>query len=455
MNRQTKRAGGKFSLKQYKRLSVFVALFVLSIATLFTGFADKAQAQEDILGLSAEAAILVDAETGKVLYEKNADVVLGVASMSKMMTEYLVLEAIHEGKIKWDQTVKINEYVHRLSAAPGLSNVGLTQGEDYTVKELYEAMAIHSGNAATVALAELISGTEKNFVELMNKKGEELGLKDFKFVNSSGLNNSSLMGNHPAGAADEENVMSARSTARLAYHLLNDYPEVLETASKPRLEFRDGRTYDNFNFMLPTLVHAYEGVDGLKTGSTDFAGYGFTATAKRGDERFISVVMKTDTRDTRFKETEQILNYAFSNFKKEQLVAEGQQIKGHKSVPVVKGKEDSVKVQTGDALALTIKNGEKEQYVPKLVLDKDKLNEQGELTAPVKEGDKVGYVTVETKDGEPISFLTEDGQGLAKVDVVAAETVEKANWFVLAMRGVGGFFGDLFGSVASAVKGLF
>ncbi len=442
-------------MNRYKQFSIIVAVFILCLTTLFANVTWKAEAAEDPLGLSAEAAILLDGDTGRILYEKNADVVLGVASMSKMMTEYLVLEAIHEGKITWDQTVQINEYVHRLSAAPGLSNVGLTQGEDYTVEELYQAMAIHSGNAATVALAELIGGSEKNFVELMNKKADELKLEDYKFVNSSGLNNSSLLGNHPAGAQDEENVMSARATARLAYSLLRDYPEVLDTASQPRLPFRDGKTYDNFNFMLPTLVHAYEGIDGLKTGSTDFAGYGFTATAKRGDQRFISVVMKTDSMNTRFSETAKVMNYAFSNFGKEKLFDENQQVKGQETVPVTKGKEDQVNVQAADELTLTIKNGEKDDYATKLVLDKELLNEDGELTAPIEKGQQVGYMTVEPKNGEEITFLTSEGKKTIQVPLVAAEDVEKANWFVLSMRSIGGFFGDLFGSVASAVKGLF
>ncbi|SEN95168.1 D-alanyl-D-alanine carboxypeptidase (penicillin-binding protein 5/6) [Mesobacillus persicus] len=442
-------------MNRYKQLSIFVVVFLLSLTTLLSGFVQNVNAAEDELGLSAEAAILLDADTGKILYEKNADVVLGVASMAKMMTEYLVLEAIHDGKITWDQPVRINEYVHRLSAAPGLSNVGLTQGEDYTVEELYQAMAIHSGNAATVALAELIGGTEKNFVELMNAKAEELNLQDYKFVNSSGLNNSSLLGNHPAGAPDEENVMSARATARLAYRLLTDYPEVLDTASQPRLPFRDGKTYDNFNFMLPTLIHEYPGIDGLKTGSTNFAGYGFTATAKRGDQRFISVVMKAETRDIRFSETAKIMNYAFSNFKKEQLFDENYQIKGKETVPVTKGKEDQVQIQTEEELALTIKNGEKEAYKPKLVLDKEKLNEDGELTAPIEKGETIGYVTVEHENGEDIRFLTQDGHKQIQIPVTAAESVEKANWFVLSMRGIGGFFGDLFSTVASTVKGLF
>jgi serine-type D-Ala-D-Ala carboxypeptidase (penicillin-binding protein 5/6) len=442
-------------LKRYKQYSILFALVILTITTVFSGFSSKVEAAEDPLGLEVEAAILVDADTGKVLYEKNADVVLGVASMSKMMTEYLVLEAIHEGKITWDQNVNINEYIHTLSAAPGLSNVGLTQGENYTVQELYQAMAIHSGNAAAVALAEVIAGTEKNFVEMMNNKAAELDLKDYKFVNSTGLNNSSLLGNHPAGSPDDESVMSARATARLAYHLLKDYPEVLETASQPRLPFRDGRTYDNFNFMLPTLVHEYEGVDGLKTGSTDFAGYGFTATAKRGDQRFLSVVMKADTRDIRFTETEKVLNYAFSNFGQEQLFAANYQVKGQETVAVTKGKEDVVNVHTAADLILPIKNGEQDQYEPKLVLDSELLNEDGELTAPISKGDQIGYLTVEPKNGDTLTFLTADGANHAQVPVVAAEDVEKANWFVLSMRAIGGFFGDLFGSIASAVKGLF
>nr|WP_245917532.1 D-alanyl-D-alanine carboxypeptidase family protein [Bacillus canaveralius] len=442
-------------MNRVKNLSMLLAILFLCFAAVFGGMPGKAEANTDALGLNAEAAILLDAKTGKIVYEKNADAVLGVASMAKMMTEYIVLEAINDKKISWDQKVKINEYVHKLSAAPDLSNVGLTQGEEYTVKELYQAMAIHSGNAATVALAEVISGTEQNFVTLMNEKAAELGLKDYKFVNSSGLNNSSLLGNHPAGNPDEENVMSARSTATLAFRLINDYPEVLETASKAELEFRDGRKYKNFNFMVPGLIYEYPGLDGLKTGSTDFAGYCFTATAEKNGQRFISVVMKTSSMDERFSESRKVLDYGFNNFTKEELVKGNYQVKNTKSLPIVKGKEDKVKIHSDKPIEMVIKNGEKENYTPVLVLDKDKLNKDGELTAPVKKGDKVGYLTIESKTDDGMGFLTEEGAKKVQVDVVAAENVEKANWFALSMRGIGGFFGDLWGSVSSSVKGWF
>ena len=444
-------------MKGFKKIALWITVLFMFVSASFSLLPNRTSAAEnDSLGLNAEAAILVDAETGAILYEKNADVVLGVASMSKMMTEYLVLEAIKDGSISWDQKVMISEYIHNLSSPNmGLSNVGLTQGEQYTVKELYEAMAIFSANAATSALAEVVGGTEKGFVELMNKKAEELKLGEYKFVNSSGLNNSDLLGNHPAGNPDDENVMSAKATARLAYHLLKDFPEVIDTASKPVLKFRDGRDYKNFNYMLPGLVFEYPGVDGLKTGSTDFAGYGFTATAKKGDNRFITVVMKTSSKEERFTETRKLLDYAFSNYTKEEIVAKGTEIKGHKTLPVTKGKEDSVQIESADSIELAIKKGEEKNFKPVLKLDNKKLNDEGELTAPIKKGDKVGTLTVQPKEGEPIEFLTEDGVKSVTVDVIASEDVEKANWFVLSMRAVGGFFADIWGSVSSTVKGWF
>lgn len=445
------------SLKQLKKWTLYVLMAVLFVSTVAAGLPQQAKAaeNEDNLGLDAGAAILVDAATGEILYEKNADKLMGVASMSKMMTEYIVLEAIKEGKISWDQKVKINNYIHRLSGAPGLSNIGLTEGEEYTVKELYQAMGIFSGNAATVALAELIAGTEKNYINVMNEKAEKLGLKDYKFVNASGLNNSDLLGNYPAGSETDENEMSAKTVATLAYHLLNDYPEVLETSGMPRLKFRDGRTYDNFNWLLPSLVFGYKGADGLKTGSTDYAGYNVTATAKRGDQRIIAVIMKGETKNSRFTEATKLLDYGFNNFTSEEILPAGYTVKGNETVKVTKGKEDSVKIQTSDAVNLVIKKEDKENYVAKLVLDKKKLNSKGELAAPVKKGDKVGYITLETKDGNAVPFLTSDGSEKASVDVVAAETVEKANWFVLAMRGVGSFFANIWDSVSSTVKGWF
>ncbi|WP_258832573.1 MULTISPECIES: D-alanyl-D-alanine carboxypeptidase family protein [Peribacillus] len=438
-----------------KKISKMTLIFTFVFVLVMSQFAyqpGEAVAESDNLGLKAEAAIIIDGETGQIVYEKNADKVLGIASMSKMMTEYIIMESIENGKISWDQKVKINKYVHDLSKAPNLSNVGLTEGEDYTVKELYQAMAVYSGNAATVALAQLVSGSEKSFVKLMNEKAKELGLKNHKFVNASGLNNSDLLGQYPSGEEDDENIMTAKDTALLAYRLINDYPEVLKIASIPKLKFRDGKEYPNFNWMLPGLIFEYKGVDGLKTGSTDFAGYGHTGTVIQDGQRYITVVMKSTNKNERFADSTKLMNYAYATFKKEKVLPANYQVKGKETLSVVKGKEKDVKIQSEKAIELLVENGGKDNYKTDLVIDKNKLNDDGKLTAPIKKGEKLGYITVTPKKGEDYGYINGDP---VKVNVVAAESVEKANWFVLSMRAVGGFFGDVWSSVASTVKGWF
>jgi D-alanyl-D-alanine carboxypeptidase (penicillin-binding protein 5/6) len=448
--------------KYFSRKKIAGLLALILLLNLFPGL-HKASA-EDVLNVNASAAILVDAETGKVLYSKNPDEVLGIASMTKMMTEYLLLEAIKEGRVKWDQEYTVSDYVYKISQDRDLSNVPLRADGTYTIKELFEAMTIYSANGATIAIAETIAGSESSFVKMMNQKAEELGLKDYKFVNATGLNNHDLKGMHVAGDAEEENIMSARATAKLAYHLLKDYPEVLNTTSIPKKKFREGTddeiNMENWNWMLPGLVFKYEGVDGLKTGTTDFAGYCFTGTATRNGDRYITVVMNAKgeggaegTYKSRFDETKKMFNYAFSNFSSEEVVKKHAQVKNYKTLPVLKGKAKEVKIYTKDSLNLVVKNGEKQNYKTKVVIDKKLLNKDGELTAPIKKGDKVGYITVEAKDGEDIQFL--DAKDTVKVDLIAAEDVEKANWFVLAMRGIGGFFADIWNGISSTVKGWF
>ncbi|MGN7403604.1 serine hydrolase [Cytobacillus praedii] len=451
-------------IKQYRK---YVASFLVLIMVLGIFPSLNRAHAEDILNINADGAILIEAETGRVLYSKNPDQVLGIASMTKMMTEYLLLEAVKEGRVKWDQEYAVDEYVYKVSQDyPRLSNVPLRRDGKYSIRELYQAMTIYSANGATIAIAETIAGSEANFVKMMNKKAEELGLQDYKFVNSTGLNNSDLKGFHHTGNLEDENVMSPRATAKLASRLISDFPEILETASTPKMVFREGTDdrieMENWNWMLPSLVFGYEGVDGLKTGTTDFAGLCFTGTAERNGTRYITVIMNAKdekgnntNKKVRFDETRKMFDYAFGNFSKEELFPENYQVKGKKTLPVTKGKEDKVKIQTKEPITMVVKNGEKENYKPELVLDKKKLNDEGELTAPIKKGEKIGTLTIKAKDGQALSFLTEDGQKNIQVDVVAADDVEKANWFVLMMRGIGSFFGNVWGSISSTVKGWF
>ncbi len=426
-------------MKVVRMLLLFTAIIGLH---MFTTPIDV-QAQESI-DIQAEAAILIDADSGKILYEQDADKKLAIASMTKMMTEYLVLEAIKNKELKWEQEVAISEYAQKASQDYNLSNVPLLGDIKYTVQELYEAMAIYSANGATIALAEAVAGSEANFVKLMNEKAAELGLEDVTFVNTTGLNNKDLFGQHPAGGETEENMMSARSTARLAYHLLHDHPNVLETASIPVKNFTKGLDKPlemlNWNWMLEGLDLAYPGVDGLKTGSTDLAGAAFTGTVKKGDIRFISVVMKTNSMISRFRETAKLYDWGFSNFTKQEIVAKGHQFKKNETIPVVKGKQKEVPVEVKSGLSILIRNSEKDQYSAKVTLDKKKLD-NGKIVAPIKKGEKVGTVTIEyTGEGTDYGFITDNS---TTANLVTKEEVKKANWLTLGMRSIGNFFGGI------------
>lgn len=419
---------------------------------------------EENLNLLVDSAILIDADSGKILYEQNADTALGIASMTKMMTEYLMFEALENGQITWDQQYSVTDFTYQISQDRRLSNVPLRQDGTYSIRELYEAMAIYSANAATIAIAETIAGTETEFVNMMNKKAEELGLVDYKFVNSTGLNNVDLKGMHPKGTgAEDENVMPAKSVAKLAYHLLNDYPEVLETTSIPSKIFREGTSdaikMDNWNFMLPGQVFEYKNanVDGLKTGTTDFAGHCFTGTVEKDGLRVIAVVTKAVNSDgvgsykARFDATRALFDYGFSQFSKEVIVPAGYEFEDQKQLPVTKGKEDNVKIEVKDPIEMVIKSNEKELYTPKLIIDDKKLTE-GALEASVKEDEVVGQVEVVKSEGTDYGYIT--GKTLS-ADVVTKDAVERANWFALTLQAIGNFFSNLWDGTTDFVTGLF
>lgn len=440
-----------------REMRKLVGLLLVPLLLLMTFNTDMAYANSP-LGIHVDGAILIDAESGKILYEENADTPLGVASMTKMMTEYILFEAIKDEKISWDQEYKVNDYTYAISQDRRLSNVPLRRDGTYTIRELYEALAIYSANAATIAIAETIAGTETEFLKLMNAKAEELGLIDYKFVNSTGLNNADLQGMHPQGTGvEDENVMPAKSVAKLAFHLLKDHPEVLETTKINTKIFREGTTdaieMDNWNFMLPGFNFEYAGVDGLKTGTTNFAGHCFTGTATRDGKRVIAVVMKAvdakgvGSYKARFDATRALFDYGFSQFSEVEFVPAGYQFEDKKTIDVVKGKEKSVSIAVKDPIRMMVKTNEKDLYVPELVM----ANEDN-LQAPVKKDTVVGHVKLVKTEGEDYGYIDSDNPG---ADVVTTEAVEKAGWFSLMMGAIGDFFGGLWKTATGFVKGLF
>ncbi|MFV8830447.1 D-alanyl-D-alanine carboxypeptidase family protein [Alkalihalobacterium sp. APHAB7] len=451
---------------KYKKVVSYTLLCAIAFVTFFSSI-QKVEANIDLI---AESAILVDANTGKVLMEKNADVMLPPASMSKMMTEYLVLEAIHSGSIAWDQTVPVRSFIRNMSHQEGSSNVLLDTETAYTVRELYEAMAIESGNAATIALAELIAGgSYERFVERMNEKAAELELGEYRFVNSTGLPNRFYGGQHVAGAENDENRLSARATAKLAFHLINDFPEMLDTASIPMKRFQgdvltdvdvencleDWTCMKNWNDMLPGLKHDYQGMLGLKTGTTNEAGFCFTGVAERNGITLISVVMRLKNSDERFMETQRLLDYGFNNFVHHEVHLEDLFEEGVATIPVVNGKAREVKISVSEPLKVLIKSGDEEAFQPLLEIDPALMTDDGELKAPIEQGEVIGTLSAVYKGEIEYGHLFGHELTHEIVFVETAEDVERAGFFSRGMRGIGGFFSNVWTSVADTVKGWF
>ncbi|WP_412677376.1 D-alanyl-D-alanine carboxypeptidase family protein [Bacillus smithii] len=441
--------------KVYKSIACLVSLLLLTVL-----LQSPVQAQaEETPNINAAAAILIDGDTGKILYEKNADKMLGIASMTKMMTEYLLLEAIKEKKVSWDTEYRVSDRVYKISQERNFSNVPLRLGEKYKIRELYEAMAIYSADAASIAIAETIAGSEENFVKLMNQKAKELGLQ-CKFVNATGLSNKDLKGMYPKNSGpNDENLMTARSTAKLAYRLIKDYPEVLKTASIPKKKFRPGTAdeinMENWNWMLPGLVFAYKGMDGLKTGTTDFAGYCFAGTAKRGNVRLISVVMNAKdpsgkgSYNARFTETKKLLDYGFNEFSRQKIYPAKLQLKGYETIKVEKGKDKEVTIYTNKPFYDLVKKGEPKKYTASFTPDRSKIDKNGALKAPVQKGETVGYLTFHSETNNPLGYLSKEEEKKASIPVITAKAVDKANWFILSLRSIGDLFDGMFSTVKS------
>lgn len=298
-------------LKSKPHYGARIALVAVLAAAIYFGgrITHDAWGGEE-LQLQASAAFLIDAGTGEVLYEKNADDPLPPASMSKMMTEVIVLDQIQSGSIRWSDAVYPTAYA---AAVPG-ARMGLWEGSSLTVRELFDAMAIYSANDAAVALAEHIAGTEAAFVEMMNEKARSIGLSDRAvFGNATGLSRTDIMG-YEGASSERDTLLSAKDTALLAGYLIGKYPEVLEITKKGSVKVStQGQALAATNQMLAEQRFEYPGNDGLKTGYTPDAGYCFTGTVKQGGQRLISVVMGADSMDARFIETKKLFEFGFRN----------------------------------------------------------------------------------------------------------------------------------------------
>ncbi len=399
--------------------------------------------------LTAEASITVDFETGQILQAENPDEPMGIASMTKMIVEYIVFEEIEAGNVAWDTEITISDYAYEISQNYELSNVPLKNGETYSLKELYEALAIYSANGATIAIAEHIEGSEPAFVDRMRELVESFGVEDAALFNASGLDRIYLGENvYPESVEDDENRMSARSIAKITNRILEDYPEILDIASIPVKTFREG-TVDaiemiNWNWMLEGLSHERPGVDGLKTGTTDIAGYTFAGTAQEEDRRLITVVMGVDGDIAeRFVETDQLMDFGFNKFALQNVLAPYEQGKDYSPLVVVNGQEETVNYAPSETeLEMYVHTDHRLEEEVSYTVDwhPNVIAEDGTIEAPVAAGLEIGQLVVEYSGNEH-GYL--EGEEKNTVPLVTTESVEKANVFVVAWNWVAGIFDSI------------
>ncbi|GKS53795.1 MULTISPECIES: serine hydrolase [Enterococcus] len=430
-----------------KHFALLLATLLLTLGSFLPTLSVQA---DEAFSVNSQAAFAVDATSGKILYDQDGEKTMGIASISKIIGLYIVLDQVKEGKLSWDDEVAISDYAETLSIAPNLSNVPLHKENTYTVKELFDSAFIQSANASMVALAEKISGSETAFLTVMNDQLKEWGIENATIVNVSGLNNVYLGANRPEGTGEaDENQMSAKDVAIIARHLLLDFPEVLEVTSTATKMFGENTQSPvemvNWNWMLPGFINFKEGVDGLKTGTTDFAGACFVGTIERDGKRIITVILNAEGHEqnpsVRFTETARLMDYCYDNWSVKEIGKANASIPSLKSIDVKNGKETSVNVVLKSPVSVWVRNDmDTGQLTITPKIDETKVKDN-ELEAPIVRGTKVGTATITLADDQ-LGYL-EDGAS-PSTDIITASSVEKANIFVIGWRNVTNFFSNLF-----------
>ena len=372
-----------------KRLGWLLVCLVLVVCLL------PHPAQAANLEVEAKSALLLDVATGTVLFEQNSHEALAPASVTKVMTMLLIMEAIDSGKIGWNDTVTASE----AAAAKGGSQVYLKVGETMTVEEMLKSIAVSSANDCACAMAEHLCGSESAFVEAMNTRAKELGMEDTRFVNCTGLDDSEDAADHKTSAHD---------IALMSRELLKNHPDITKFTTIWMDTIRSGSFgLSNTNKM----VRFYNGCTGLKTGFTQDAGYCLSASAEREGLPLIAVVMGCENSQKRFAACKSMLDYGFANYA---LVTP--QLPENMTVPVKLGITDTAKAVPAERGEILIEKGQKTQVTTEVMLET-------EVTAPVSQGQRLGTMSV--KAGEQI---------LKEIPLVAETAVEKVTWGQMFMR---------------------
>lgn len=370
-----------------KKILILLLLFI-SIPLV------KAEETED-LAPNAKSAIMIEASTGEILFQKNKDEKLAPASMTKMMSMLLIMEEIENGNLKWNEMITTSEK----ASSMGGSQIFLKVGEKMTVEDLLKGVAIASGNDAVVALAERVSGSEEQFVKRMNIRAKDLGLKNTNFINATGL----TADNHYSTAYD---------MSLIAKELVK-HEKILEFTSTYEDYLRQDTKSPFWLVNTNRLVRFKEGVDGLKTGFTDEAGYCLTATMKKDNMRLITVVMKEENTSKRSADTTKMLDYGFNIYMVQTILDEKTTIEKKK---VELGKTLTTEIVPKENITILNKKSDDQ----KNITYKTNINK---IIAPVKKGDKVGTIDI-----------IEDNNIISTIDATVKEDISKANILTIYLR---------------------
>lgn len=407
----------------FKKLKKLV-ISILTSLIIVTGVGQlsliKADQTLPQLDLEAKSAIAIDAKTGQIIYAKDDKQTYPVASMSKLLTAYILLQAIHEGKITWETKVTPTVTEVDISNNTELTNVPLKEGHSYTIKQLYQAMLVGSANAATMLIGNAISGTQTKFIDKMRETAKSLGITDAKIYSANGLTAKYLDDEkYPNTDENAENEFSVRDMAIISQKLIEKYPEILETTKLTKVDFNDNgeiTTISNTNELLQDNSNL--GIDGLKTGTSDAAGYCFASTTNKDGHRIITVIAGAKDNDARFDQTKNLLNYIYNNYDY-LAVSTNQALR--QDVKVKYGKQSSVSAIIGNDLSLWVPKNTREKTLQIKLTSKSSA-----IEAPIKQGETVGDYQI-TIAGN-LGFI--DGSTDLKTKALAANSVEGINIFI-------------------------
>ena len=364
-----------------------VLVLILGMLPLGTGAVE--------LNVGGKSALLMDVQTGTILYESNAHEPLAPASVTKVMTMLLIMEAVDSGKIRWEDMVTASE----TAAAKGGSQVYLKVGEQMSVQDMLKSIAVSSANDCACAMAEHLAGSETAFVDMMNARAKELGMNDTKFVNCTGLDDAPEASEHKTSAHD---------IALMSRELLKNHPKIKEFTTIWMSSVRNGEFgLSNTN----KLIRFYDGATGLKTGFTSGAGYCLSASALREGMELIAVVMGAESSQVRFAACKSMLDYGFANF-----AVITPEITEVSPVPVKLGKDTVAVPMLGEAEGLLIDKAQKNAITSSVTLEES-------VTAPVSQGQRLG--TLHIKAGEQV---------LSEVPLVASRSIERLTWLDLFIK---------------------